>query len=69
VHVVCWHKVGHRGAAAEGQLVPRCLLPGVSLDLSRVERLLAWLLACTWAAAVTSCCRQTTLAALTFSHS
>jgi hypothetical protein len=58
VHVVCWHEVGHRGVAAEGQLVPQGLLPGVGVDLSRVERLLA----CT-------CCRRTTLAALAFSCS
>jgi hypothetical protein len=48
LRVFGWHEVSHRGVAVEGQLVRKCLLPGVGVDLSSIERLLTWLLACTW---------------------
>jgi hypothetical protein len=36
VHAVCWHEVDHLGIAAVGQLVHKCLLPGVGVGLSGV---------------------------------
>jgi hypothetical protein len=47
-----------------GSWCRRCLLPDVGIDLTGVSRLLA----CTWAATTSFCCRRTALATLAFSH-
>jgi hypothetical protein len=48
LRVFGWIEVGHRGVATGGSRCRRCLFLGIVVDLSDIERLLTWLLACTW---------------------